>query len=68
MTITQIIEQMVEIAGEEKGIEYDVLHTDEVLHMLGTNYGILINDDAPINWQLMNVIADTVREWQNNIK
>lgn len=66
--ILLIITEMVNQAAKEIGVPMNNKNVKAVLDDLEYCYGIIINEDAPITWQLMTNINESIFEWQTNMK
>ncbi|PED63953.1 hypothetical protein [Priestia megaterium] len=62
----KMIEEMVIEAAKEIEFELTDRNVEEVFEMLDLNYNIEINEDAPVTWQLMNVVVETISSWQKH--
>lgn len=63
--IMNLLEEMVNEASKEIGFESDSGNVDQVLTELENSYGIELNIDAPITWQIMNILTEVIQEWQS---
>ena len=66
--ILNVLTEMVNEAAKEIGWEVCEGNVEYVLMTLEAEYGIELNEDSPITWQVMNVLAEVVMEWQKNTK
>ncbi|UDY80743.1 hypothetical protein [Geobacillus phage GR1] len=62
--ISKVLEEMVREAAREINFPFDQGCVEQVRTQIWANYDIELNDDAPINWRIMQIIVDEIQEWQ----
>ena len=68
MKIRNILDEMVEQASLEIGFPFDEGCTEYVESMLMLNHNISLNDEEVATWQLMSILVQEVKTWQENTK
>lgn len=61
-----ILKEMLQEAAQEIGYEYDDGVHDLMVMQINNSYGVDINrmKVSPASWQIMNLLSNEVKEWQ----
>ena len=64
MEVRKILNEMVKEAAKEIGWEFNEKCVEDIEEMLLINYDIELNNKSSITWQIFQMIAVEVEEWQ----
>jgi hypothetical protein len=66
--LKQVISEMVKNAADEIGFEYCEGCVEQVLADMEHGYGITVDMEGPITWQLMSTLTDVIATWQKDTR
>ena len=66
--LRKVMNEMMREAAQEIGFEHSGENVDQVLANIESKYDIVVIQDGPVTWQIMDIIVDEIAIWQKDTK